>query len=123
MKNEFEAYSLNDKKRVMMKVESKMVSDIRGHLTYNLIGFSPSGYKISVLVNKDQWDEFDVPVETRKVEKKINRKKYRIKRLNISEDDKPKTPPKSKRRVYNEEIENWLIEHYDLNLDDLKEKN
>ena len=54
--NEFEAYSLNDKKRVMLKIYNKIVSDIRGHLTYTLIGYSPSGYKVSVMVNKEQWD-------------------------------------------------------------------
>ena len=33
---------------------------------------------------------------------------------------KSKIPPKNKRKIYNEEIENWLMEHYDLTKDELK---
>lgn len=117
--NEFEAYSLNDKKRVMLKISNKIVSDIRGHLTYTLIGYSPSGYKVSVMVNKEQWDQFDVPIETRKIDKKIDRNKIRMKKLS-KVSKKSKIPPKNKRKIYNEEIEKWLIEHYDLTNDELK---
>jgi hypothetical protein len=114
--NTFEAYSLNEKKRVLLTIEKKIISDIRGHLTYNVIGTSPAGYKMSVLVNKEQWEQFDVPIETRKIDKKVNRKRIRLKRLNMSEDNKPKIPPKNKRQVYNEEIEKWIIEHFNLNI-------
>jgi hypothetical protein len=113
--NQFEAYSISDKCRVMIEVISKIRTDVRGHFTYTLVGISPSGKKVSTLVNKEQWDEYNVPIEEKEINKKIDRKKQRIKGMKSSY--KRKTPiPKSQRKVYNEEIEKWLIEHYDLDI-------
>ena len=120
MNNQFEAYSLSQRKKVKFTVEKKTVSNIRGHLTYNLMGTSQNGKNVSTLVNKDQWDVFDVPVEKREVNKKVNRLKTRRKRLNAQIPQKERYVPKSKRKVYNEEIEKWIIEHYGLNADDIK---
>jgi hypothetical protein len=114
--NQFEAYSIHDKEKVMITVTSKIITNVLGHYTYTLIGISPSGNKVSTLVNKEQWDEYDVPIEEKKIDKKIDRKRQRVKGLNPIY--KRKTPiPKSQRKVYNEEIEKWLAEHYDLNLE------
>ena len=110
---EFEAYSFHDKCKVMITIISKIRTNVRGHLTYTLIGLSPSGKKVSALVNKEQWDEYDVPIEEKEVNQKIDRKKQRIKGLQPAY--KRKTPiPKSNRKVYNIEIEKWLAEHYNL---------
>lgn len=53
--NQFEAYSIYDKCKVMINVISKIKTNVRGHFTYMLIGLSPSGKKISTLVNEEQW--------------------------------------------------------------------
>lgn len=50
--SKFEAYSIKDKGKVLIEVISKIRTNVRGHLTYLLIGISPSGYKVSTLVNK-----------------------------------------------------------------------
>lgn len=59
----FEAYSVRDKKRVLLEIISKIVTNVRGHFTYTLIGLNEDGKQISTLVNKSQWDMFDVPIE------------------------------------------------------------
>lgn len=120
MDNQFETYSLGQRKKVKFTVEKKIMSNIRGHLTYNLMGTSQNGKNVSALVNKEQWDAFDVPVEKREVNKKVNRLKTRRKRLNAQIPQKERHVPKNKRKVYNEEIEKWIIEHYDLTDDDIK---
>lgn len=109
----FETYSLGDRSKVFFEVEKKIITNVRGHFTYTLIGTSNTGKLVSAIVNKSQWDNFDVPIEEREINKRTNKKKERAKHLNPKR--KRKTPvPKDKRKVYNEEIEKWLIEHYNL---------
>lgn len=115
----FEAYSVKDRKKRLFEVQKKIVTNVRGHLTYTLIGKTEDNCNMSALVNKQQWDQFDVPIEQRKIDKVINRKYKRKQML------KPKLKPakrilKDKKYVYNNEIEEWLIKHYDLNLDEIK---
>ena len=112
---QFEAYSFHDKCKVMINIISKIRTNVRGHLTYALIGLSPSGKKVSALVNKEQWEEYDVPIEEKEINDKIDRKKQRIKGLQPAYKRKTSIP-KSQRKVYNEEIEKWLVEHYDLDV-------
>ena len=115
----FIAYVPCEKATVGFEVNSKIRTNVRGHYTYMLQGITDKGNKANALVNKSQWDEFDVPVEERVVERKIDRKRKRIKAMQPVVGRR--TPvPKSKRRAYNEEIEKWLAEHYDIDIDDLR---
>lgn len=116
----FVAYVPCERAKVEFEVKSKIRTDVRGHFTYMLQGLTDKGNKANALVNRSQWDKFDVPVEERVIEKKTDRRRMRNRYLKPSR--KRKTPvPKSKRKVYDEEIERWLAEHYDIDLDDLKE--
>ena len=115
----FITYVPCEKAKVEFEVKSKIRTSVRGHYTYMLQGITDKGNKANALVNKSQWDEFDVPVEERVIDKKIDRRKKRIKAMQPVVGRK--TPvPKSKRRAYNEEIEKWLAEHYDIDLDDIR---
>ena len=117
----FITYVPCEKSKVEFEVKSKIRTDVRGHFTYMLQGLTDKGNKANALVNKSQWDKFDVPIEERVVGKKTDRKRMRNKELKPAVGRK--TPiPKSQKKAYNEEIEKWLAEHYDINLDDLKEK-
>ena len=115
----FITYVPCEKAKVEFEVKSKIRTNVRGHYTYMLQGITDKGNVANALENKSQWDEFDVPVEERVIDKKIDRKKKRIKAMQPVVGRK--TPvPKSKRRAYNEEIEKWLAEHYDIDLDDIR---
>ena len=115
----FITYVPCEKAKVEFEVNFKIRTNVRGHYTYMLQGITDKGNKANALVNKSQWDAFDVPVGERVIDKKINRKKKRIKAMQPVVGRK--TPvPKSKRRAYNEEIEKWLAEHYDVDIDDLR---
>lgn len=114
------AYVPCERATVEFEVTRKIRTNVRGKYTYMLQGVTEKGNVANRLVNKSQWDSFDVPVVEREVSKNTNRRRIR------NDSMKPaigrKTPiPKSQRRAYNEEIERWLAEHYDLDLDDLKE--
>lgn len=115
----FIAYVPCEKATVEFEVKSKIRTDVRGHYTYMLQGITDKGNVANALVNKSQWDGFDVPVKERVIEKKTNRKRKRTKAMQPVVGRR--TPvPKSKRRAYNEEIEKWLAEHYDIDIDDIK---
>lgn len=114
------AYCVFERKRTDMVVLEKIRTDVYGHLTYVLIGVSENGTRFSTLVNKSQWDRYDVPVTEKKVEgKKHNdiRRKKRIKMLRPTK--KTPLPQKSRRKVINVEIERWLAEHYDIDFDSM----
>ena len=116
----FITYVPCERGKVEFEVTAKIRTDVRGHLTYMLTGLTAKGHKACALVNKSQWDNFDVPIEEREVPKKVDRKRMRNKSMQPAVGRK--TPiPKSQKRVYNEDIEKWLADHYDINLDDLKE--
>jgi hypothetical protein len=117
--NVFNAYSIHDRKNVDLIVVKKIVTSVRGHLTYVLVGKTNSDKTVSTLVNKSQWDKYNVPIEEKEVKDKINRKSNVVYGIQGRKKRKSKQP-KSKRKCYNEEIEKWLADHYDLNLDELK---
>ena len=75
----FITYVPCERAKVEFEVKSKIRTNVRGHYTYMLQGITDKGNVANALVNKSQWDEFDVPVEERVIDKKINRKKKRIK--------------------------------------------
>ena len=117
----FVAYVLVEGGKVEFEVMSKIRTDVRGHYTYMLQGLTDRGNKANALVNRSQWEMFDVPVEERKVERKADRRRTREKAMQPAVGRS--TPiPKSQRKAYNEEIERWLAEHYDIDLDRLKEE-
>ena len=77
----FITYVPCEKAKVEFEVKSKIRTNVRGHYTYMLQGITDKGNVANALVNKSQWDEFDVPVEERVIDKKIDRKKKRIKAM------------------------------------------
>lgn len=116
----FTAYVMVEGGTVEFEVTQKIRTDVRGHLTYMLQGLTDKGNKANALVNKSQWDKFDVPIIERKIEKTTNRKRMRNRLMQPAIGRK--TPiPKSQKKAYNEEIEKWLAEHYDIDLDKLKD--
>lgn len=120
MKNEFLVFSLSVRKKVPMEVIEKVRTNVRGHLTYVLKGITENGKTASALVNKGQWDMYDVPIVQRSIDKKTDRKRQRVKSLRQGRRYK-KDLPKAERRAYNEQIQKWIVEHYDIDLDNLKE--
>lgn len=116
----FSTYVPCERGTVEFEVTAKIRTDVRGHLTYMLTGLTAKGNKACALVNQSQWEKFDVPIEERKIDKKVDRR--RVRKSSMKPVVGRKTPvPKSQRKVHNEEIERWLAEHYDIDLDDLKE--
>lgn len=116
----FTAYVMMEGGTVEFEVTQKIRTDVRGHFTYMLQGLTDKGNKANALVNKSQWDKFDVPIIERKIEKTTNRKKMRNDSMRPAVGRK--TPiPKSQKKAYNEEIEKWLADHYDIDLDELKD--
>ena len=117
----FKAYVLVEHGTVEFEVMSKIRTDVRGHLTYMLQGLTDKGNKANALVNKSQWDMFDVPVVEKTIAKKKDRGFARNKAMQPAIGRK--TPiRKCEKRAYNEDIEKWLAEHYDIDMDDLKEE-
>jgi len=117
----FVTYVPCEKAKVEFEVTAKIRTDVRGHLTYMLTGLTAKGHKACALVNQSQWDNFDVPIEERRIDKKVDRR--RVRNDSMQPVVGRKTPVrKSEKRVYNKEIEQWLAEHYDIDLDDLKEE-
>lgn len=115
-KNIFNAYSVADRKKVDCIVLSKIRTDVRGHLTYLLCCKTEKGRIITTLVNKDQWEQFDVPIQERQINK-VDRQAMRKRMLQPGK--KLKKPKKKEIRIYNEEIEKWLADHYNLDLNNL----
>lgn len=117
--NIFHAYSIGDKQFIDIVVYKKIVTHVHRHFTYTLVGKSTTGKIVTTLVNKSQWDKYDVPFEEKVIDKKINVMFKRAAKMKKKRKRKTKLP-KNMRRCYNEEIEKWLAEHYDLDLDNLK---
>ena len=114
----FIAYVHSKRAKVEFEVESKVRTNVRGHYTYALCGHTDDGVRASTIVNKSQWDGFDVPVEERVVSEKPTRR--------LERRDKMQRPVKGakprnvlKKRAVNEDIERWLAEHYGIDLDSL----
>ena len=116
----FVTYVPCEKGKTEFEVTAKIRTDVRGHLTYMLTGLTAKGNKACALVNQSQWDKFDVPIEEREVGRTDRR---RTRNSSMQPAVGRKTPiPKNERKAYNVEIERWLAEHYDIDLDDLKEE-
>ena len=116
----FTAYILGERQFAEFEVTSKIKTDVHGHFTYSLRGVTENGTKASTVVNKSQWDKYDVPCEERFIEKIPDRKRKRNKSMQpvIGRS----TPvPKGQRRVYDEEIEKWLASHYEIDIDNAQE--
>lgn len=113
------AYCCSRHCRCDMLVREKIQTDVRGHMTYVLVGVATDDEKIkfSTLVNRSQWERYDVPIQNREVVRKVNRK--RDMEVSMNKYEEPSLPPKSRRRSTNAEIERWLAEHYGIDLDSL----
>ena len=113
----FTTYVLVEKKESEFEVTNKIRTDVRGHYTYMLQGRTKLGNKANAVVNKSQYDKFDVPSEERVVTRKINRRT--IQNNTLSKKRKERPLPKSRRKAYNEDIERWLAEHNGIDFDKL----
>lgn len=110
----FYGYVLSLNRKVDFEVLSKIRTDTHGHYTYVLKGeYVENGrvVKCSNLVNKDQWDRYDVPVLERKAgdarrEQRVTKKRKMAKIV----------PSRNYKKVYDEEIEKWLLDHADMDL-------
>ena len=109
----FRAYVLSEGD-VEFEVTNKIRTDVRGHYTYMLQGVTDRGRKANALVNRSQYDRFDVPSEERSVERKIDRKSIRRKSI-----EPARRPASGGRRALNEEVERWLAEHNGIDFDSL----
>lgn len=100
-----------------------VITDI--HTVYNLWGtFIDSNdnkpHKVVNNVSKEVWDRFDVPV--------VKMEKRKRDRKDLKEFDTQPVKEKSKinksegRKVQNDEIEKWLAENYNIDLELIKEK-
>lgn len=114
----FYGYVLKKKKKADFEVLSKVRTDVHGHSTYVLIGEYRDDdgqvWKCSSLVNKDQWDRYDVPVTERKPNQ-AKRGDYRAKKKRVL----AKMAPTRRNKVYDQEIEKWLLEHSDMDFGSL----
>lgn len=116
----FHAYVLVEGGTVEFEVEKKIRTDVYGHYTYMLQGFTEKGHKANAVVNKSQWDKFNVPSEERVVEKKLKHVRRSSRLSSMKPSKKNKTPiNKHRKKVFNEEIEKWLADHYDIDLEKL----
>lgn len=115
-KNIFSAYSVADRKKISCIVQSKIRTNVKGHLTYTLCCRTQKGKTITSFVNREQWEQFDVPIQEKQADK-VDRRRIR-KRL-MKPSKKIIKPRKYKTQIYNEEIEKWLADHYNLDLNNL----
>ena len=93
------------------------------HTVYELYGIRKNGKKATCFCNKQQWDKFDVPIKERKPRSKSEIKsehKSKLEIISYSKDAKKRSV--RKRKVYNEEIEKWLLEHNDIDFQKLIDK-
>lgn len=90
-------------------------------IVYNIHGVNDDGHKACANVAKDVWDRFNVPI----VEYTMREKEQRGFWEKTQKGKKTYRYPiqKSRKKVQNEEIERWLTEKYDLDLDKPNQKN
>ena len=119
----FSGYCIVERAVVEFEVKSKIRTDVRGHKTYMLRGVTDRGSNMCTLVNRSQWEKFDVPVEEERfIVRKTDHRAMRNNQLKPSaERRKHRMNLKHDKVVYNEEVERWLAEHYDIDLDKLKD--
>lgn len=110
MKYNMYVFDIGQKEDVEI-IEKKWGQTNEKHFIYILKGITARGTYATSNVNKEVWDRYDVPIVKMEV-KKHARNEYEISRKNYKR--KMKIPPKSQRKVENEEIEKWLAEHLDL---------
>ena len=110
MKYNMYVFDIGQKEDVEI-IEKKWGQTNEKHFIYILKGRTIRGTYATSNVNKEVWDRYDVPITKMEV-KKHARNEYEISRKNYKR--KMKIPPKSRRKVENEEIEKWLAEHLDL---------
>lgn len=113
------AYCPAERKYTELTVLEKNRTDVRGHMTYVLVGITKDGHRCGALVNKSQWDRYDVPIK----EKKISKKGIAVREAKRIKSQKPewktRPPKKFRRKVISNEVEKWLAEHYDIDFDSL----
>lgn len=114
-----DAYCCARHERCDMVVREKIKTDVRGHMTYVLVGAcaDDESVRFSTLVNRLQWERYDVPARTRTVSEK-DRRKHDME-LTMNKYSEPRLLPKSHRRVDNRKIERWFAKHYGIDLDRL----
>ena len=127
MENEFDMVVLPEYKKERCKVVKKSFTSYfsggHQHTVYMLYGIRQNGAKATSMVNREQWERFDVPIEERKPRSKRERKeehKKKMKLIAFSKETKPsREPGKNKRRAHNEEIEKWLLENNGIDFNSL----
>lgn len=118
----YRMYMLQYRKWEELEVYQKGYCNVRGHYVYNIHGKDEQGHKCMNNVSKDVWDRFDVPViefKMRKRERKSRKEKEKV--LNKSKKTWSRKIDKFFRRVKNDEIEKWLAEHNNMDLNNLSE--
>lgn len=114
----FNGYVRTMMRKVDFEVTSKVRTATHGHYTYALCGEyvreDGTVIRCGALVNKGQWDRYDVPV-TDKVAGK-NRKADHLRKRRAMERV---VPSKNYRKSTDEEIERWLLEHAEMNFESL----
>lgn len=118
----YRMYMLQYKDWRELEVFQKGFVNVRGHFVYNIWGKDEFGKKCVNNVAKDVWDRFDVPVVEYQTAKKETREK-KEKYLNRTTKNWSNPIFKSdNRRINNEEIEKWLAEHNNLDLNNIKDE-
>ena len=124
--NEFDMVVVPEYKKERCKVVKKSFTSYfsggHQHTVYMLYGVRASGARATAMVNHEQWEKFNVPIEEHKPRSKSEIKEEHSKKMKLIACPKPKTPKepgKNKRRAHNEEIEKWLLEHNGLDFNAL----
>lgn len=118
----YKMYMLQYKDWKELEIFQKGFVNVRGHLVYNIWGKDELGKKCVNNVAKDVWDRFDVPVvEYQMTEKETREKKEKYLNRTTKEWSNP-IFKSDKRRTKNEEIEKWLAEHNNLDLNSIKDE-
>jgi len=126
MENEFDMVVVPEYKKEKCKVVKKSFTSYfsggHQHTVYMLYGIRANGAKATSMVNREQWERFDVPIEEHKPRSKRERKEEHDKKMKLIAFPKPKEakePPKNKRKAHNEEIEKWLLENNGIDFSSL----
>ena len=115
-----------EKCKVVKKTYTTYFACNRWRTVYMLWGVRVDGRQATLFCNKERWDEYDVPVEETKVRSKEEKKaehKINVELLACPKEKKEREKPKNCKRVYNEEIEKWLLEHNGIDFSNLLDKN
>lgn len=116
----FHAYVLVEGGTVEFEVQKKLRTDVHGHYTYMLKGVTDKGHCACAVVNKSQYEQFDVPSEERVVKKSLQMKR-RVQRISEMKPIKKRKGRlvKSMKKCLDEDIEKWLADHADLDMSKL----